>query len=183
MGHASKHLVTLSSAFVADCVRTRVAFAELLHCEVRLLECVQSAYLIMRYSLSRKMDYHVGLLGADVMGRPRTRWWADDGRNGALHERQITDAPQMREIFDVATFDDRVYAQAMLPPRRSGIGVAPARQTADACFVAQGLHLLPFLFQHHAALHLPADLAAADGLQRRNVLVHLDVDSIREPVL
>jgi len=164
-------------AFVADCMRERVASAELLHCQVRLLECVQSAYLLARYSLSRKMDYHVGLLGADVMGRPRTRWWEDDDSNepGALHEKQMRCtlavllvnpmAPEaMRQAVDTATFDDRVYAQAMLPPRRAGLGLAPARQTADACFVGQGLSLLPFLFQHHVALHLPADLAMAAGL-------------------
>ena len=158
-------------------MRERVQAAEALHEQVRLLECVQSAYIIMRYSLSRKMDYHVGALGAAVMGGPRTRWWEDDGSDapGALHERQmrrtlavlLTDpiAPEaMRQAVDASTFDDRVYAQAMLPPRRSGLGSAPVCQTADACFVAQGLALLSFLFTHHAVLHLPADLASADGL-------------------
>ena len=94
---------------------------------------------------------------------------------GALHERQmrrtlavlLTDpiAPEaVRQAVDASTFDDRVYAQAMLPPRRSGLGSAPVCQTADASFVAQGLALLSFLFTHHAVLHLPADLASADGL-------------------
>ena len=47
-------------AFAVDYMRERVAAAEPLHREVRLLECVQSAYILLRYSLSRKMDYHVG---------------------------------------------------------------------------------------------------------------------------
>ena len=123
------------------------------------------------------MDYHAGALGAAVMGGPRTRWWEDDDSDapGALHERQmrrtlavlLTDpaAPEaMRQAVDASTFDDRVYAQAMLPPRRGGLGSAPVCQTADASFVAQGLALLSFLFTHHTVLHLPADLASADGL-------------------
>ena len=57
-----------------------------------------------------------------------------------------------------------VSAQAVLPPKRSGLGLAPARQTADACFVGQGLAVLSFLFTHSAALHLPADLGELQGL-------------------
>ena len=132
-----------SHAYVEASMRERVQAAEALHEQVRLLECVQSAYIIMRYSLSRKMDYHVGALGAAVMGGPRTRWWEDDGSDapGALHERQMRRtlavlltnpiAPEaMRQAVDVSTFDDCVYAQAMLPPRRSG-GVAG--HDADGC--------------------------------------------------
>ena len=68
-----------SSEFVAAGMRARVEAAEALHGQVRLLECVHSAYIITRYSLSRKMDYFVGALGGDVMGCPRTRWWEGDG--------------------------------------------------------------------------------------------------------
>ena len=57
-----------------------------------------------------------------------------------------------------------VSAQAVLPPKRSGLGLAPARQTADACFVGQSLAVLSFLFTHSAALHLPADLGELQGL-------------------
>ena len=77
--------------FAVATMRERVEAAEQLHGEVRQLECVQSAYLIVRYSLARKMDYHVGGLGADVMGGTRDNWWEDDGssRPGALHDRQM----------------------------------------------------------------------------------------------
>ena len=78
-------------AFAVAYMRARVAAADALHREVRLLECVQSAYIIARYSLSRRMDYHVGALGADIMGGARARWWEDAGSGtpGALHDAQM----------------------------------------------------------------------------------------------
>jgi len=163
--------------YVLGQMRSRVAAAERVHEQTRLLECVQSAYLISRYCLSRKMDYHSGSLGADIMGGSRERWWADDGSDspGALHDRQMRQtlavlltSPYLpsaaRQAARADALPAHVAAQAMLAPRHSGVGHAPVQQTADACFVAQGLAILSFLFTHCAALHLPADLRELQGL-------------------
>ena len=70
----------------------------------------------------------------------------------------------MRQAVRVDAFEPRVYAQAALRPKDGGVGCTPAERLADACFVAQGVALLSLLFQHSAALHLPADLSAAQAL-------------------
>ena len=164
-------------AYALARMRERVTGAERVHEQTRLLECVQSAYLITRYSLSRKMDYHTGAVGSRVMGGLRARWWEDDGSDapGAMHDRQMSQtlavllaSPYLprasRQAARADALPAHVSAQAVLPPKRSGLGLAPARQTADACFVGQSLAVLSFLFTHSAALHLPADLGELQGL-------------------
>merc|ERR1711938_493631 len=78
-------------AYALARMRERVTGAERVHEQTRLLECVQSAYLITRYCLSRKMDYHTGAVGSRIMGGSRARWWEDDGSDapGAMHDRQM----------------------------------------------------------------------------------------------
>merc|ERR1711995_58398 len=101
------------------------------------------------------------------MGGSRARWWEDDGSDapGAMHDRQMSQtlavllaSPYLprasRQAARADALPAHVSAQAVLPPKRSGLGLAPARQTADACFVGQSLAVLSFLFTHSAALHL-----------------------------
>ena len=151
-----------TAAYVHSVARARVASHEAaVHERVRLLQCVQSAFVILRVSLAARMVYLARACGP-VIARP-----GPQGEQAPLeaHDEQVrrTLSALLQRPWDTAArrqarethFEASVFVQAALPCKLGGLGLVCMMWVADCCFVAGVMACLEYAGAHSHALHLP----------------------------
>ena len=131
------------------------------HERVRLLTCVQSAFVILRVSLARRFDYLVRACGPALAT-------AGEGRDAPIaeHDRMMretlaallvnpTDTSARRAARE-AEHAQYVYDRAALPCKLGGLGLGCYLWVWRCCFVSGVLACLDYVHAHAAAYRMPA---------------------------
>ena len=150
--------------FARDFAHERLDAHMLAHQRVRVLRCVQSAYIIVRYCLALRF-VHL-LRGCGQVLRVR-----DDDRDSpvARHDSVFRDTLaalltradlyERRAAATAQGFHGRVFRQAALPPKLGGVALACADAVCESAFLACTLACLVYLRAHGRLLRAPVDLS------------------------
>ena len=155
--------------FVRDFARERLDAHMLAHQRVRVLRCVQSAYVIVRYCLGLRFVHLLRGCGHVLRARDAERD-SPVARHDAVFRDTLAALLTRSDHFDqraTATqgdFPSRVFRQAALPPKLGGVALACADAVCEAAFLACTLACLVYVRAHARLLRAPRDLTGACAL-------------------
>jgi hypothetical protein len=149
-----------SPDFCRQYARKRLREHERAHNQLRLLGCVQSAYLVLRYCLSARFMYWMRTLGQLLL----------TSEPGGIDPASEHDA-QWRRTLDILMQDPHlsrehlpvilpslpayVYKQAALPPRMGGLGLTCAGDVTMVAFLASWKSALEYINGHKRSFRAP----------------------------
>ena len=150
-------------AFVRGYARQRLAEWAHAHDELEQLRDTQAAYLMLRYSLSRRFGFLLRMCGSvlavPLEGDDVPPVFAHDARLMQSLAYLLTDPTLPTDVRDaraLCTLPDEVMDQAILPTRMGGVALDSAVVLWAATHIAGATACLPYLYEHRAVYCLSA---------------------------
>ena len=157
-----------SMAFVRGYARQRLAEWAHAHDELEQLRDTQAAYLMLRYSLSRRFGFLLRMCGSvlavPLEGDDVPPVFAHDARLMQSLAYLLTDPTLPTDVRDaraLCTLPDEVMDQAILPTRMGGVALDSAVVLWAATHIAGATACLPYLYEHRAVYCLGSGVFAS----------------------